>query len=141
MYIVVAGCGRLGALLAGELSRLEHSVVIIDHLETAFDKLPGGFSGFKLTGDAAEHPVLEAAELHKAACLFSVCREDTLNLMIAQLARHVFQVPRVFARVHQVAYEEMMQRLGIEIISPTRLALNACLASLLPKTENREVPT
>jgi trk system potassium uptake protein TrkA len=130
MYIVIAGCGRLGALLAGQLSRLGHSVVIIDHTENAFDKLPGEFSGFKITGDASEHSVLEMAEIKKADCLFSVCREDTLNLMIAQLARHVFEVPRAFARVYQGSYEDILSPLGIEIICPTQLALCACLASL-----------
>lgn len=138
MYVVIAGCGRLGALLAGQLSRMDHSVVLIDHAENAFDKLPGEFSGFRITGDAAEHPVLEMAEIKKADCLFSICREDTLNLMIAQLAKHIFEVPRVFARVYEVSYEDILAPLGIEIISPTQLALNACLASLLPARDLQE---
>ncbi len=139
MYVVIAGCGRLGALLAGQLSRNGHSVVIIDHVENAFDKLPGEFSGFRITGDVTEHPVLEMAEIRKADCLFSICRDDTHNLMIAQLASHVFEVPRVFARVYQVAYEAIFETLGIEIISPTQLALKACLTSLLPPEDTKEL--
>ena len=131
MYIIIAGCGRLGALLAGRLSHDGHSVVIIDEAEEAFDKLPNEFSGFRIPGDASEHAVLERAEIVKADGLFAVCREDTHNLMIAQIARHVFEVPSVFARVYQVAYEDIFKPLGIEIISPTRLALKACLASLM----------
>ncbi len=138
MYIVIAGCGRLGDMLAVQLSRLGHSVVMIDHTENAFGKLPGEFSGFTITGDASEHSVLEMAKIKKADCLFSVCLEDTLNLMIAQLARHVFEVPRVFARVYQGSYEDILGALSIEIICPTQLALSACLASLTSPKDTPE---
>jgi trk system potassium uptake protein TrkA len=117
-------------LLAGRLSRDGHSVVLIDQAENAFFNLSNEFSGFKITGDASEHTVLERAEIVKADALFALCGKDTHNLMIAQIARHVFEVPDVFARVYQVDYEDIFKPLGIEIINPTRLALKVCLASL-----------
>lgn len=138
MYIVIAGCGRVGSLLAGQLSREEHDVVIIDHSENAFDSLPGEFSGFKITGDATEFSVLKTAKIETADFLFATCREDTLNLMVAQVAKHIFGVPKVIARVYQVSYEDIFEKLNIDIISPTRLALNACLETLIEAGEPKD---
>ena len=39
MNILIAGCGRYGALLANRLSSIGHSVVIIDRQENAFKAL------------------------------------------------------------------------------------------------------
>lgn len=129
-YIIIVGYGRLGSLLAGRLSSLGCSVVVIDHKETAFDKVALGFSGFKITGDAAELDVLRQAKIDKADCLLAVTNQDNLNLMVAQVAKTVFQVPKVMARVYDPAREAVYSQFGIETISPTRLSADAFLTAL-----------
>ncbi|MGD9316358.1 MAG: NAD-binding protein, partial [Anaerolineae bacterium] len=57
-YIVIVGCGRLGAMLANQLSSLGSSVVVIDEDEAAFQYLSTQFSGFQVVGNAAELAVL-----------------------------------------------------------------------------------
>lgn len=120
--VVIVGCGRLGALLAGELSREGARVVVVDRLESSFAQLDAGFSGFRVTGDAVEQRVLRLANLDRADCLMATTEKDTVNLMVAQVAKTVFAVPRVLARVYDPAREEMYRTLGVETISPTSLS-------------------
>lgn len=136
-YIIIVGHGRLGALLAGRLSSLGRSVVVIDHQETAFDKGAPSFSGFKITGDAAELDVLRQAKIDKADCLLAITNQDNLNLMVAQVAKTVFQVPKVMARVFDPAREVVYRRFGIETISPTQLSADAFLTALLEPVEGQ----
>ncbi|AMV70943.1 hypothetical protein JCM30471_27630 [Desulfuromonas carbonis] len=129
-YVVVVGCGRLGSLLAGQLSQVGSSVVVIDREEAAFALLAPEFSGFRITGDAVEMEVLQAAKVHKAGCLLAVTEDDNVNLMVAQVAHEVFKVPRVMARVFDPRRETIYREFGIETVSPTKLSAEALLAAL-----------
>lgn len=121
-YIVIVGCGRLGGALANQLSTRGHSVVVVDRRETAFDKLTVDFSGFKIVGNAIELHILQEAKTNKADYLFATTTEDSTNLMVAQVAKVIFNVPRVVARVFDPLREEVYQDFHIETISPTKLS-------------------
>jgi trk system potassium uptake protein len=130
-HVVIIGCGRLGGALANHLSKGGHRVVIIDQREAAFDKLSSGdFSGFKLIGDAVELHILKESKIEQADCLFATTTSDNTNLMVAQVAKTVFNIPRVVARVFDPAREEIYQDFGIETISPTKLSTEAFLKVL-----------
>lgn len=129
-YIVVIGCGRLGSLLASQLSAQGHSVVIIDQNPATFENLSGEFSGFQITGDAVEMATLRQAKADKANCLLAVTREDNVNLMVAQIARTVFEIPVVLARVFDPAREAIYCEFDIETISPTQLSANLLLQKI-----------
>ena len=134
-YIVVIGCGRLGSLLASQLSAQGHSVVIIDRHEAAFSALSAEFSGFKIVGDAAELSTLKRAKVDKADCLLAVTREDNVNLMVAQIGRITFEIPTVLARVFDPAREAVYRDFEIETISPTQLSADLFLQTLKARFE------
>ena len=129
-YIVVIGCGRLGSLLASQLSAQGHSVVVIDQNPATFDNLSGEFSGFQIVGDAVELATLQQAKVNKADCLLAVTREDNVNLMVAQVAKTVFEIPIVLARVFDPAREAIYRQFNIETISPTQLSADLFLQKL-----------
>jgi trk system potassium uptake protein TrkA len=135
-YVVIVGCGRLGSLLAGLLSNAGSSVVVIDCKERAFDLLTPEFSGFRIVGDAVEMEVLEAAKTGKADCLLATTEDDNVNLMVAQVARTVFEVPKVLARVFDPRREPVYREFGIETISPTKLTGEAFLAAVREQRED-----
>ncbi|MCU0599388.1 MAG: TrkA family potassium uptake protein [Desulfobacterales bacterium] len=121
-YIVIVGCGRLGSILANQLSREGNLVVVIDMDDATFNNLSPDFSGFRLQGDATRMPVLKEAKVHKANVFIATTHEDNVNLMAAQVARKIFKVPHVLARVFDPKREEVYAQLGIETICPTSVA-------------------
>jgi trk system potassium uptake protein TrkA len=129
-YIVIIGCGRLGSTLANRLSRAGHSVVVVDCQETAFRALTQEFGGFQIVGDAAELSVLKRAGIQNADALLAVTGEDTLNLMVAQVAQSVFEIDAVLARVFDPSREAIYRAFNIATISPTQLAADQFLAQL-----------
>jgi len=122
LYVVIVGCGRLGSALAGRLSAEGHGVVAIDRDEHAFAGLPPEYSGFRLEGDATEISVLREAKMQKADVVVAATREDNINLMVSQIARRVFEVPRVLARVFDPRREALYRRWEGETICPTGIA-------------------
>ena len=130
LYIVIVGCGRLGSHLANQLSRVGHSVVVIDVNEDTFNELSPAFSGFRVVGDAAHMAVLKEAKLKQADVFFATTHEDNLNLMVAQVARKLFNVPHVLARVFDPRRQQVYERLGIETICPTSVAAEMFLMAV-----------
>ena len=121
LYIIIVGCGRLGAYLANRFSHAGHSVVMIDDNAESFEKLSFHFSGFKLEGDATESQVLKQAKIDRANLLLATTEHDNINLMVAQVAKKIFNVPRVMARVYIPDRENIYMDLGIETICPTTI--------------------
>jgi len=130
LYIVIVGCGRLGSYLASRLSHTGHSVVVIDINEATFNNLSSDFSGFRVEGDATQIAVLKEARLKRADVCFATTHEDNINLMVAQVARKVFNVPHVLARVFDPRREQVFARLGIETICPTSVAAEMFLLTV-----------
>ena len=137
LYIAVIGCGRLGSILASELSQQDHEVVVIDRDQGAFALLREEFSGFPITGDAAEMNVLQAAKLNKAQVAIATTGKDNLNIMVSQLAKTVFQVPIVLTRILDPAREEIYQKLGLMTISTTKILAAAFLQTLQQQLEEK----
>lgn len=130
LYVVVVGCGRLGAYLANRLSRAGHSVVAVDVREEAFAALTAEFGGFRVEGDATEFSVLRQAKAEAADVLIAATREDNVNLMVALVAKKVLGVGRVVARVFDLEREELYRGLGVETVCPTVVAGDLLLAAL-----------
>lgn len=137
-YIVIVGCGRVGSYLANQLSREGNSVVVIDKHEATFNDLSSDFSGFRVEGDATHMEVLNEAKLKKADVLIATTHDDNVNLMVAQIARKVFNVSLVLARVFDPKREEVYAQLGIDTICPTSLAAEAFLRYIAEGTTGKQ---
>jgi len=137
-YIVIVGCGRVGSLLANQLSRAGNSVVVIDREEATFSNLSSDFSGFRVDGDATQMAVLKEAKLKKADILIATTHDDNVNLMVAQVAKKIFNVPHVQARVFDPKREQVYAQLGIDTICPTSVAADLFLKAVANGTGERE---
>ena len=126
-FVVIIGCGRMGSYLANRLSREGHSLVVVDIDSATFGALSAEFSGFQVEGDATEFAVLKQAKVDKADVVIAATEEDNVNLMVAQIARNIFNVPRVMARVFDPKRAEIYQDFGIQGICPTVMAGEAFL--------------
>jgi trk system potassium uptake protein TrkA len=130
MYIVIIGCGTVGSLVANSLSKEGHDVVVIDNDETSFENLSSEFSGFRILGDGGEVEILKQADIEKAEAVFLTTRKDNLNLTIAQVAKTIFGVPCVVARIFDPKRGEIFSSSGIKTISPTRIAVEEFLKEI-----------
>lgn len=136
-FIIIVGCGRLGAHLANRLSHDGHSLVVIDIDESSFDALSTEYSGFQVEGDATEFAVMKQAKTDEADVVIATTHEDNINLMVAQVAKKLFGVKRVMARVFEEKREKIYRYLGIETVCPTSIASDIFLQSLIKSPEEK----
>jgi trk system potassium uptake protein TrkA len=113
------GCGRVGARLAGLLDIEGHGVTILDIEEYSFRRLPAEFAGTALVGDGMDEEALKKAGIEKADVFVAVTESDNHNIMAAQIAKHLFNVPKVLCRIYDPLRRELFGSLGIEALSPT----------------------
>lgn len=121
-YTIIAGCGRLGASIAGKLSEQKKDVMIIDCNKTAFRKLPMSFGGLTLVASATDLERLKAAEIDKATVFIAVTDDDCTNICAAQIAKNVFHMEKVVARIYDEEKLPLVKEMGIDTICPTRLS-------------------
>ena len=98
MKVVIMGCGRVGGRLAGLLESDGHDVTILDNDSYSFRRLPPGFRGTALLGNGIDADVLRRAGIEEADVFVAVTQGDNRNVMSCQIARHIFNVPRVVCR-------------------------------------------
>lgn len=113
------GCGRVGAALATMLDRESHEVVILDLDAGQFRRLPADFHGASVVGNGIDQDVLKRAGIERMDAFAAVTQGDNRNFMAAQIARHIFNVPKVVCRIYDPIREELYHSMGLETISPT----------------------
>lgn len=121
MKVVIMGCGRVGARLAGLLDIERHDVTILDTDAYSFRRLPSDFSGTALVGNGIDEESLKKAGIEKADVFVALTQGDNRNIMAAQIAKHIFNVPRVVCRIYDPLRRELYTSLGIEAFSPTTI--------------------
>jgi trk system potassium uptake protein TrkA len=121
MNIMIIGCGRVGSQLALLLSQEGHNVTIIDKDPESFGRLGGTFNGITATGTGFDERLLKELRIDKQDAFVSVTSGDNTNLMASQIAKKMFKVPRVIARVYDPKRADIYRKLGLDIISGTTL--------------------
>ena len=119
MYVIIMGCGRLGAELATMLQSDGHEVAVLDVDKFAFDHLPPTFKGRKILGDGTDQDTLRRAGAERADAFVAATRGDNRNALAAQVARHVFNIERVGSVIYDPIREEVYRGLGLRTINPT----------------------
>jgi len=121
MKVIIMGCGRVGAQLAGLLDADGHSVTILDTDAYSFRRLSPKFGGTALIGNGINEEVLKKAGIEEAGAFVAVTQGDNRNVMAAQIAKHIFNVPKVICRIYDPLRQELYSTLGLETISPTTI--------------------
>jgi len=119
MKILIMGCGRVGARLAGLLDVDGHRVTVLDTDSYSFRRLPPDFHGTALVGNGLDQEALKRAGIADTDMFIALTQGDNRNIMASQMARHVFSVPRAICRIYDPLRQEIFASLGIETFSPT----------------------
>lgn len=114
MYVIVAGGGKVGANVTRSLREMDHEVTMIEQRPDRFARLEDEFGPVVIRGDATEIAVLEEAGIARPPQLvLAVTGDDEDNLIISQMAREKYGVPKVIARVNDPRNQETFDLLGI----------------------------
>lgn len=124
MHVVIVGCGRSGSSLAARLDAEGDSVSVVDPDPGAEARLPAAFKGRFLAGDGMRRAELEAAGIDQADAFVALTRNDSLNLVTCRVARDVFRVPHVVARVREVERAPIGAELGLSMVAPVRMTVD-----------------
>jgi trk system potassium uptake protein len=119
MNFIVVGCGRVGAELCYHLFSRGHHVVVVDINEDAFNRLHPDFRGRTLEGEGLAEGVLDRAGIHEADGLAAVTNSDTLNAVVAHVARTLYHVPNVVARNYDPNLRPVIEAFGLQIVGST----------------------
>ncbi|MEK6567556.1 MAG: TrkA family potassium uptake protein, partial [Candidatus Omnitrophota bacterium] len=121
MYVIIVGCGRVGSELAKLLSSEGHNVVVIDRIAKSFERLGRTFNGMTLVGNGFDVELLKQAGIAQADAFCSVTNGDNSNIVAAQVAKKLFKVPKVIARVYDPTRADIYKSLGLDVLSGTIL--------------------
>ncbi|MFC2072090.1 potassium channel family protein [Chloroflexota bacterium] len=119
MKVVIMGCGRVSAWLARLLDADGHSVTILDIDSYSFRRLSPDFKGMALVGNGIDEEALRKAGIEEADVFVALTQGDNRNVMASQIAKHIFNVPRVICRIYDPLRQELYSTLGLETFSPT----------------------
>ena len=119
MHVMIMGCGRVGARLARLLVGAGHEVTVLDTNPSAFDRLGTDFPGTTIVGSGIDADVLQRAGIERVDAFAAVTQGDNRNIMASQLAKHIFNVPKVVTRIYDPIRQDTFRTLGLDAISPT----------------------
>lgn len=119
MNVLIIGCGRVGAQLAALMDAEGNSVTVLDITANSFRRLPSTFGGTAIVGDGTDEGSLRKAGIEKADAVVVVTQGDNRNVMSAQIAKVVFNVPKVICRIYDPLRKDIYDTLGLDALSPT----------------------
>ena len=126
MYVLIAGGGKVGSNLARTLIRGGHEVTLIEQRSTRFDQLEAELEHQVHKGDATELFTLERAGIERPPdIVVAVTGDDEDNIVICQISKEKYGVPKVIARVNDPRNQAHFDLLGI---SPTVSATRGLMA-------------
>ncbi len=126
MFVLVVGGGKVGYYLAKELLNSGHEVALMEKDGTRARQIADEIGSIVIPHDGCEGKYLGEAGCNRADVVAAVTGDDEDNLVICQMAKHHFDVPRTIARVNNPKNESLFRHLGVdELISPTRMILGS----------------
>ena len=135
MNILVIGCDQVGAALVRDLERIGHDISLIEKDPEQLKRLDSfddySFGGTALVGDPTDPDILKQGGVENCDAVAAVSEDDSVNLMAAQIAKHIFRrdkvICRVSARQMQVHYHKTYE---LDTICPTILTEQAVFRAL-----------
>ena len=125
LYIIIAGCGKVGSSVAKEFVDNGHDVVIIDKNKERLELLGTGLNALRIVGVEYDIDILKEAGIEECDLFLALTQNDSINITSSQMAKKIFDVKKVIAKVSDVNKEHIYKSLGIDYISPIKLGIEA----------------
>ena len=126
MYAIIVGAGRVGTAIARWLIEADQEVTVVDRDPERCSAIEDELGSVAVHGEATESRVLQRSGAARADVLIATGRRDDENLVVCQMAKHLFHVGRVMAIVNVSEHAELFNRLGVdESIDTTTMMVEA----------------
>ena len=139
MRVIVVGCGRVGSTLAAQFELDGHDVRVVDREPAARELLPATFTGRYVVGNGYNRSVLERAGVRQADAFVTVTSGDNSNIVGARIAKEVYRVPMVVARIYDPRRADIYRDLGITTVASVRWTVDQIEQLLLHRYLNPEL--
>ena len=113
MKIIVVGYGRVGTQVVKLFASQGHTVSVIDRSRASFARAQFGNNVSFLAGDSVDPDILKRAGAETADAVLALTRDENTNLMVTQIAKLIFRVPRVVAMVYDPSRDHSFKAAGI----------------------------
>jgi trk system potassium uptake protein TrkA len=127
---IVIGSGRVGSTVALQLQGSGWDVTVIDENEDALGRLGESWTGGFLVGHGMDLQLLRSAGIEEADAVVVTTDGDNTNLVIAQTAQKMFQVPTVIVRVLDPARAQFYATRGLRVVCPTSAAIETLVGAV-----------
>ncbi|WP_373899485.1 NAD-binding protein [Haloimpatiens sp. FM7315] len=124
MYIIIIGCGGLGSGMAKVLSSEGNDVVVVDRDVNKLEKLNEGYDGQRINGIEFDNDILNEAGINNADVFLALTQDDNINILASKIAKDIYGVKNVLARVCNFNKEIIYKSLNISTINTTKLGID-----------------
>lgn len=131
MQILVVGCGKVGSQFARIMAGEGHEIAVVDSSSENFKLLGQGFHGVTVLGVPIDEDVLKQAGIESADGFAALTPDDNINMMACQIAKEIFHVPRIFARIQDPVKEQVFYQFGVHTVCPTNMAVEEFRALMM----------
>ena len=138
MDVLIVGSGLLGRAVAERLDSLGHGVVVVDESAENLELLPRDFGGVTFAGFPMDLNVLRRAGIGSCDAVAVTTGDDNLNIAVGQIAKRLFKVERVAARVADPEREDIFD-VDVSTVCTTNMACDKLVTELLSPRENKQV--
>ena len=125
--IAVLGGGQVGSSLAKILTDDGNDITLVDINSSVLEDLQEDNDIKTIHGNASSPSILEQAELNDCDILIAITGSDEVNLVSCHLAKKMFNVPTVIARLRNSEFQVSTSGFDLDlfsidsIISPSKL--------------------
>ncbi len=134
-YVVIVGCGRVGAAVACGLVDNGYPVRIIDKDPMAFEQLPRVRIETNritpITGDGTLEADLVRAGIADADAMVAVTGNDNVNALAALAASSLFGLRAALCRIDDQEKQQTFNSLGLTAVSATGLLAGHLIDSVI----------
>ncbi|MFI3207302.1 MAG: TrkA family potassium uptake protein [Clostridia bacterium] len=139
MNILVVGGGYLGRSVAEELDNLNHEVAVIEEDEEKLNHLSPEFGGVSFCSFPMDINNLISAGIENCDAVLVTSSDDNLNITIGQIARKIFNVPKVVSRISDPARENVFETFGLQTVCPTNISSYSMISAVLQDKELEKI--
>ena len=135
MYVIISGGGKVGSNTAAALLKQGHEVTLLENDRNRFALLEERFEHVARYGDATELFVLERAGVERADLVIAATGDDEDNLIVCQVAKEKYGVPKAIARVNDPRNQQHFEMVGINLLVSATRTILALIEHELPQHE------